>query len=107
MKFFNEGRRAYYQAKKRELARKKQSDRVISQDAKFIKHYGMSAYLTLFPEAKDFGLGWHESIILELERMERRQLAQLLSGFYAASGATKNKKVFRRFKSMITSLTSK
>jgi hypothetical protein len=105
MIIFNEERTAYYRAKKRELARKKEADLVIKEDALFIKYYGMSAYLELFPEAKYFGVSWHRSVVEELRNMERRQIGQLLSGIYSASAATKGKKANRKFRRIIKDLT--
>jgi hypothetical protein len=97
MDIFNQERRNYYIAKKRELARKKQANQVINEDALFIYHYGMIAYLELFPEAKGFGVEWHREIVKELQIMEKRRLANLLSGIYKASLATKYKKANRTF----------
>lgn len=104
MTIFNEERRGYYLAKKRELRHQNASRQVIKEDALFIYHYGMSAYLELFPEAKEFGINWHRQVIEELQAMERKRLGNLLGGIYSASGATKNKKVFRNFKKIVKNL---
>lgn len=107
MNIFNKERSQYYKAKKREIARKKEADSVIKEDALFIHHYGMSAYIELFPDAKEFGINWHRKIIAELENIRVRNLGQKLSGFYMASAATKNKKANRKFRSVIKSMTSR
>lgn len=101
---FNEGRRHYYMAKKRELARQRQAKEVVKEDALFIKYYGMDAYLELFPEAKDFGINWHREVIQELKELEKKQLGSLLGGIYSASGATKDKKMNRSFRKIIKGL---
>lgn len=101
MDFLSEDRRAYYRAKRREVLRKQEADLVIKEDALFIKHYGMSAFLELVPEAKYFGIGWHRQVIEELEHMRQTELARLLSGIYSASAATKDKSANRRFRTTI------
>lgn len=104
MIIFNEERSAYYKAKKRDLARQKAARSVVKEDALFIHHYGMQAFLQLFPDAKDFGITWHRDVITELDRIKKRDLAQLLSGFYMASAATKDKKANRKFRQIINNL---
>lgn len=101
---FNEERSNYYKAKKRELAREREIRQVVAEDALFIHHYGMSAFLELFPEAKGFGTSWHKDVISELEVIKKRELAQLLSGIHMANAATKDKKANRNFKKTIREL---
>lgn len=107
MDFLNEERSNYYKAKKLDIERERKARQVIRQDALFIKHYGMSAYIELFPEAKDMGISWHESVLEELEALRSQELAQLLSGIYNASAATKDKSANRRFRRIITALTKR
>lgn len=107
MIIFNESRSAYYKAKKRELERVSRSRAVIQEDALFIHYYGMSAYLELFPEAKQFGVSWHRDILKELQKIREKYLGQELSGVYMAYGAIKSKKVNRNFRKLIKQLTSK
>jgi len=104
MIYFNQERAAYYRAKKRELKRKSDADRVVRDDARYIRHYGMSAFLELFPEAKGFGISWHQQVVEELESMQKRETASLLSGIYMANAATKNKKANRKFRRVIKDL---
>ena len=104
MAIFNEERSAYYKAKKRELVRIRESEQVIKQDALFIFHYGMSAYIELIPAIKGFGVDWHEKVLKELEALRVKHLAEQLSGFYMAVAATKNKKANRKFRKMIKGL---
>lgn len=98
---FNAERSNYYKAKKRELLRKKGERSVIIEDALFIKYYGMTAYLELFPEGKDFGINWHRQVLKELQRLERIDTAQMLIGIRLAYGSTKSKSMLRSFKRMI------
>lgn len=104
MIIFNEERRNYYLAKKRELSRQNEEAKVIQEDALFIYHYGMIAFLELFPEAKELGISWHRAVIKELQRLETKRLGNLLSGIYSATGATKDKRIFRKFKKIIKDL---
>lgn len=101
---FNEERSNYYKSKKRELVRKDQADRVVQEDALFVHYYGMSAYLTLFPEAIGFGINWHRQLLKELQILDRKRLANQLSGSSMAYAATKSKKGARQFKRMIKDL---
>lgn len=103
-KIFNQERSSYYKAKKRELARRRQERQVVAEDALFIHHYGMSAFLELCPEAKYFGVNWHREVIEELQIIRKRELGQLLSGIYMASAATKDKKANRKFRRIINDL---
>jgi len=105
MIIFNEEHRSYYIAKKRELAQENHANSVIKDDALFIYYYGMNAYLELFPEAKGFSIEWHRKVVKELQKMERIRLGQLLGGIYSASGATKDKKMNRKFRKIVNDLT--
>lgn len=99
MVIFNEERSNYYKAKKRELARKQEENRVVEEDALFVHYYGMSAYLELFPEAKDFGISWHKQLLIELQRLDRKKLANTLTGTalaYASTHSTKSRRAFNR-----------
>lgn len=102
--FLSEERKLYYKSKKARQSREKRANLAIEDDALFIKHYGMSALLELFPEARRFGFEYHQKIIVELERMENKQMAQWLSGIAMAIAATKYKKSNSRFTQMIKSL---
>ena len=105
MAIFNEERSNYYKAKKRELTRQKEENRVVEEDALFVFHYGMSAYLVLFPEAKEFGMNWHNQLLAELQRLKRKEMGQNLAGQSLAYASTKSKKSARHFKRMIKDLT--
>lgn len=107
MAIFNEERSAYYKAKKREISRKREANRVVKEDALYIHYYGMTAYMELFPEAREFGTNWHIQIIEELENIRVKHLGQTFSGFYMASAATKDKGANRKFRKMIKDLTSR
>lgn len=107
MKIFNEERSEYYKAKKRDLALANEKSTVAKEDALYIHYYGMDAYLELFPEAKYFGMSWHENVVNELEKLRKKHLGQQLSGFYMASAAVKNKSASRKFRALIKSLTSR
>lgn len=102
---FNAERSKYYKAKKRDFTRANEERKVLEEDATFIHYYGMSAFLELVPEAKDFGIGWHRDIIKELEFIRKKELAQQLSGIYMANAATKDKKANRGFRQIISKLT--
>ena len=104
---FNEERSSYYKAKKREIQRKNEASLVIQEDAQFIHYYGMSAYLELFPEAKEMGISWHREVLAELKRMERNRLGQQLSGYSMAYAANKSKKARRSFIRIIKDLTKR
>lgn len=102
MKFLlSESRRNYYKAKKAEEARRRQESKVYQEDAVFIKYYGMTAYLKLFPEAKDMGISWHREVVKELQRMEKKALASKLAGMSMAIGANMSKKSARKFKATL------
>lgn len=78
---FNESRSNYYKAKKRELARRRQERQVVIEDALYIHHYGMSAFLELFPEAKYFGVNWHREVIAELQIIRKRSWGSYLVAY--------------------------
>lgn len=99
--FLSEGRSNYYKAKKLEIARKNEERKIILQDALFIKYYGMSAYLQLFPEAQEFGTNWHTEILEELIKIDKRALANQLSGISMAVAAGNSKKAASKFKRVI------
>lgn len=105
MKIFNEERSNYYKAKKRELSRQREDNRVIEEDALFIFHYGMSAYIELFPEIKGFGMNWHTAILSELKRLKKKELGQNLAGMSLAYASVKNRKSARLFRRIIKDLT--
>lgn len=107
MNIFNEERSNYYKAKKRELTRQSDELKVIAEDALFVHYYGMSAYLELFPEAKDFGISWHRSLLVELQKLDKKRLANQLSGTSMAYAATQSKKASRGFKRIIKDLLKK
>lgn len=107
MEIFNTERSNYYKAKKRELARKREENKVVEEDALFVKYYGMSAYLKLFPEAKGFGINWHRQLLIELQRLERKKLANTLTGTSLAYAATQNNKSRRKFSRIIKDLLRK
>ena len=105
MGIFNEERSNYYKAKKRELTRLKEENQVVEEDALFVYHYGMSAYLEVFPEAMGFGMSGHRSVLRELQRLKKKELGQTLAGFSMAFAATQSKKSSRHFKRIIKDLT--
>lgn len=107
MEVFNAERREYYIAKKRRLQADAIAREAVRQDALYIHHYGMDAYLQLFPDAVDMGVSWHEAVVKELEQMEREKLAQTLNGVSQAFAATQSKKGNRAFRSLVRALSSK
>lgn len=104
MNIFNEERSNYYKAKKRELSRVNEETKVVAEDALFVHYYGMSAYLELFPEAKDFGIGWHRSLLVELQKLDKKKMGNYLSGTSMAYAATQSRKANRGFRRMIKDL---
>lgn len=107
MNIFNQERSNYYKAKKRELTRQSEENKVVAEDALFVHYYGMSAYLELFPEAKGFGIGWHRSLLVELQKLDKKRLGNELTGISMAYGANKSKKGNRTFRRMIKDLIKK
>lgn len=103
---FNTGRSSYYREKKERLKLEEAERLLIADDAVFIKHYGMDAYLKLFPEAVHNPVSWHNSVVKELQRLEKQELANEITGISLAYGASKSKKAGRAFKAMIKGLTS-
>lgn len=103
---FNTGRSSYYREKKERLKLEEAERLLIAEDAVFIKHYGMDAYLKLFPEAVNNPVSWHNSVVKELQRLDRQSLANELTGISLAYGASQSKKAGRAFKAMIKGMTS-
>lgn len=103
---FNTGRSSYYREKKQRLKLEEAERLLIAEDAVFIKHYGMDAYIKLFPDAINNPVSWHNSVVKELQRLDRQSLANELTGISLAYGASQSKKAGRAFKAMIKSLTS-
>ena len=101
MDFLSEERRNYYRAKKSEINNQSDAQKVIQEDALFIKYYGMDAYLKLFPEAAGFGIKWHREVIQELHKLERRQLGNELAGMSLAIASNLSKSSARKFKKVI------
>lgn len=102
---FDTGRSEYYRQKKTRILQEEAERLLILEDAVFIKHYGMDAYLKLFPEAVHNPVSWHNSVVKELQRLDRQSLANELTGISLAHGASQSKKAGRAFKAMIKSLT--
>ena len=102
--FFNSSNRDYYRKKKDRLAFESKIDAVVRDDASFIKYYGMSAFLELFPDARGFNIDWHNGVIRELKRLDRQDLSMNLCGMQLAVGANFSKKINREFKVFIKSL---
>ena len=98
---FNTERSDYYKEKKQRLRREEEERLLVADDAVYIKHYGMSAYLTLVPDAVNFSVSWHEAVIKELQRLERQSLANELTGIALATASSQSKKAGRAFKAMI------
>lgn len=107
VKVFNAERAPYYRAKKRELAHKEEARRVIKEDALFVHHYTMPAFITLFPEVKEFGMSYHRELVKELEKIRARHLGQELGGTYLAVAATKDKKARSKFRKIVKDLVGK
>ena len=102
--YFLPERSDYYKRKKREYIAKKRERENTRQDAIYIRYYGMSAFLELFPEAKGFGIEWHQNILAELITMENEYMGKLINGIALGYTSSKSKKANRRFKAMISSL---
>lgn len=102
--FLSPERARYYKLKRSELKQQADARRVVKQDALFIRYYGMSAYIELFPEAKDFGTNWHNEVLEELQRLEKRALANQMTGIFYAFAATKSKVSLRKFKKIVKDL---
>lgn len=101
---FNSSNREYYRKKKAKIAFQHSIDLVVREDALFIKYYGMTAYLDLFPDAKDFDMDWHRGVIRELSRLDNDNLRAYLYGIRLAVGASLDKKAGRQFNHFLKSL---
>ena len=102
--FFISERTQYYRDKKNRLSREKEESRVVKEDALFVRHYGMTAYLQLFPEASGFGINWHKLLLKELVKMENEHLATVLSGIQLAYASTHDKESAKYFKALLKDL---
>lgn len=103
---FDTGRSEYYRQKKARIRQEEAERALILDDAVFIKHYGMDAYLKLFPEAVNNPMSWHNSVVKELQRLEKQELANLLTGISLGYSATYSKKDRRAFNNMIKGMTA-
>jgi len=101
---FNSSNRDYYRKKKDNLAFKKQIDVVVRDDALFIKYYGMSAFLELFPDGKGFNMDWHYGVLRELRRLNNEDLRLQLCGIQMAVGSNFSKKINKEFNRFLKSL---
>lgn len=102
--FLSKERRLYYKAKQAADRREREANRIIEEDARFVRFYGMQAFIELSPVVKGFSYGYHEKLVTELEKIHKRDLAQELTGISMAIAATKYKKSNRRFTKMIKDL---
>lgn len=103
---FDTGRSEYYRQKKASIRREEAERALILDDAVFIKHYGMDAYIKLFPDAVNQPMTWHMAVVKELQRLEKQELANLLTGMSLGYAATQSKKAQRAFNNMIKGMTS-
>ena len=103
---FDTGRSEYYREKKTRLKLEEAERLLIAEDAVFIKHYGMDAYIKLFPDAVNQPMSWHLAVVKELQRLEKQELANLLTGMALAYSATQSKKAQRAFNNMIKGMTA-
>lgn len=101
---FDTGRSEYYRQKKTRIRQEEAERALILDDAVFIKHYGMDAYIKLFPDAVNQPMTWHMAVVKELQRLDRQSLANELTGISLAYGASQSKKAGRAFKAMIKGL---
>ena len=102
---FDTGRSEYYREKKTRISREEAERELILDEAVFIKHYGMEAYIKLFPDAVNQPMAWHMAVVKELQRLEKQELANLLTGTSLAYAATYSKKDKRAFNNMIKGMT--
>ena len=102
---FDTGRSDYYRQKKIRISREEAERALILDDAVFIKHYGMDAYIKLFPDAVNQPMAWHNAVVKELQRLEKQELANLLTGISLGYAATQSKKSQRAFNNMIKGMT--
>lgn len=103
---FDTGRSEYYRQKKESIRREEAERALILDDAVFIKHYGMDAYIKLFPDAVNQPISWHRAVVKELQRLEKQELANLLTGTSLAYAATQSKEAQRAFNNIIKGMTS-
>ena len=103
---FDTGRSEYYREKKARIRQEEAERALILDDAVFIKHYGMEAYIKLFPDAVNQPMTWHMAVVKELQRLKKQELANLLTGTSLAYAATQSKKSRREFNIMIKEMTS-
>ena len=102
---FDTGRSEYYRQKKTRIIQEEAERALILDDAVFIKHYGMDAYIKLFPDAVNQPMSWHLAVVKELQRLEKQELANLLTGISLGYAATQSKKSRRAFNNMIKGMT--
>lgn len=102
---FDTGRSEYYRQKKSIRQQEEKDRQLVAEDAVYIKHYGMDAYIKLFPEALEMPISWHRAVVKELQRLERQSLANTLNGYSLASAAKHGKKASKAFRRMIKDLT--
>lgn len=102
---FDTGRSEYYRQKKTRIRQEEAERALILDDAVFIKHYGMDAYIKLFPDVVDQPMAWHNAVVKELQRLEKQELANLLTGTSLGYAATRSKKARRAFNNMIKGMT--
>ena len=103
---FDTGRSDYYRQKKAIIRQEYAERALILDDAVFIKHYGMDAYIKLFPDAVNQPMAWHMAVVKELQRLEKQELANLIAGISLGYAATQSKKARRAFNNMIKGMTS-
>ena len=102
---FDTGRSDYYRQKKTRISQEEAERALILDDAVFIKHYGMDAYIKLFPDVVNQPMSWHNAVVKELQRLEKQELANLLTGVSLGYAATQSKKARRAFNNMIKGMT--
>lgn len=102
---FDTGRSEYYRQKKISIRREEDERALILDDAVFIKHYGMDAYIKLYPDTVNQPMAWHNAVVKELQRLEKQELANLLTGVSLGYAATQSKKARRAFNNMIKGMT--
>ena len=106
MTVFDTGRSDYYRQKKTRISQEEAERALILDDAVFIKHYGMDAYIKLFPDVVNQPMSWHMAVVKELQRLEKQELANLLTGMSLGYSATYSKKARREFNNMIKGMTA-
>ena len=105
MTVFDTGRSDYYRQKKTRIRLEEEERLLILDDAVFIKHYGMDAYIKLFPDVVNQPMSWHNAVVKELQRLEKQELANLLTGVSLGYAATQSKKAQRAFNNIIKGMT--